>query len=220
MPPEQADTSRDGPQKRKVTLRQALWVLAAQAAVMVGLGLVLWDIANRPIAEFVTLSGKEALHGLLFGAVLIAVGWTSFRAFPRASEALVRMQAQTYEFLGPKLGWPAIVLISLCAGIGEEALFRGGLQTWLGDFIGPVAAIGISSAVFGAIHFGKPAITALLLGVGVIFGSMYWATGSLLTVMIGHATYDIWALRYLHQEFLRLGLVGKAPPLANPAPES
>ena len=130
------------------------------------------------------------------------------------------MQAETYAFLGPKLGMPAIVFISLCAGVGEEALFRGGLQTFLGDYLGAPLAIVLSSAVFAAIHLGKPVITLLLLVVGLIFGTVFWLTGSLLAVTIGHALYDIWALRYLHCEFLRLGLVGEPAPLANGANES
>ena len=48
-----------------------------------------------------------------------------------------------------------------------------------------------------------------------------WLTDSLLRVMITHTLYDIWALRYLHREFVRLGLVGEhVAPLANRAPES
>ena len=55
--------------------------------------------------------------------------------------------------------------------------------------------------------------------VGATFGAVYWLTGSLLAVMIGHALYDIWALKYLHGEFVRLGLVCDAEaPLANSAP--
>ena len=48
-------------------------------------------------------------------------------------------------------------------------------------------------------------IGAIILVVGVIMGLVYWWTGSLLTVMIGHALYDVWALRRLHLEFIRLG---------------
>lgn len=209
------------PPKRENTLGRALVLLAFQAIGMIALGGWLWRLSGRDQASFVTVSLAEVPPGLALGGVLIAVALALFRGLPRISETLVRMQADTYAFLGPKLGMSAIVFIALCAGAGEEALFRGGLQTFLGDFLGAPPAILLSSAVFAVIHLGKPVITALLLTVGAIFGVVYWLTGSLLAVMIGHALYDIWALRYLHREFVRLGLVGeREQPLANPAPES
>lgn len=206
--------------KREISLGKAMVLLGFQAIGMIALGQWLWSLSGREKAGFVSVSMTEVLQGLALGAALIALAFTMFRGLPRISEALVRMQAETYAFLGPKLGMPAIVFISLCAGVGEEALFRGGLQTFLGDYLGAPLAIVLSSAVFAAIHLGKPVITLLLLVVGLIFGTAFWLTGSLLAVMIGHALYDIWALRYLHCEFLRLGLVGEPAPLANGANES
>lgn len=206
--------------KPEISLGKALVLLGFQAIGMIALGQWLWSLSGREKAGFVSVSMTEVLQGLALGAALIALAFAMFRGLPRIAEALVRMQAETYAFLGPKLGMPAIVFISLCAGVGEEALFRGGLQTFLGDYLGAPLAIVLSSAVFAAIHLGKPVITLLLLVVGLIFGTGFWLTGSLLAVMIGHALYDIWALRYLHCEFLRLGLVGEPAPLANGANES
>ena len=200
-----------------ITLGKAMGLLGFQAIGMIAIGTWLWDWSGREAERFVSLSAPEVLQGFALGLGLIALAFAIFRGLPRLSETLVRMQAETYAFLGPKLGMPAIVFISLCAGVGEEALFRGGLQTLLGDELGAPLAILLSSAVFAAIHLGKPVITALLLVVGAIFGVVYWLTGSLLAVMIGHTLYDIWALRYLHREFVRLGLVGDEPALANPA---
>ena len=203
--------------KPPITLGKAMMLLAFQAIGMVAIGGLLWHWSGRADADFVTLSTVQMLQGLALGLALVALAFALFRGFPRGSEKLVRMQARTYGFLGPKLGLPAFVFISLCAGVGEEALFRGGLQTFLGDHVGVPAAIALSSAVFAMIHLGKPVITALLLAVGAIFGTVYALTGSLLAVMVGHALYDVWALRYLHNEFVRLGLVGgDAPRLANP----
>lgn len=218
MGPEPSDESRSPAAERVIPLGQVLVLLGLQAIAMVAIGALMWIWSGREKADFVAFSAREAAQGVLLSAVLVALAYGFFRAAPRVSETLVRMQARTYGFLGPRLGWPAIVFISLCAGVGEEALFRGGLQTFLGDHVGAPAAIALSSAVFAAIHLGKPGITALLFLVGAIFGIVYWLTGSLLIVMIGHALYDIWALRYLHREFVRLGLVGnEAPPLANSA---
>lgn len=207
--------------KREVTLGKAMVLLAFQAIGMVAIGRLLWVWSDRAASRFVTIGLGEIIQGLALGMALIGLAFTLFRSFPRVSDRLVRMQAETYAFLGPRLGLTAIVFISLCAGVGEEALFRGGLQTYLGDHVGAPAAIALSSAMFAAIHLGKPAITALLFVVGAIFGAVFWLTESLFAVMIGHTLYDVWALRYLHREFVRLGLVGaEDAPLANPVGES
>lgn len=199
-----------------VPLPKVLVLLALQAIGMVALGRALWLWSDRSPADFVTFSFYEVALGSGLALASIGLGVIIFRAFPRYAETLVRMQGETYRFLGPRLGWPAIIFISLYAGIGEEALFRGGLQTFLGDHVGPLAAIALSSAVFAVIHLGKPVITLLLFIVGVIFGVVFWLSESLLAAMIGHAFYDVWALRYLHREFLRLGLiVPEEQPLAN-----
>ena len=155
--------------------------------------------------------------GFGFGALLILTAAMVFRGFKGLSDQLVRLQSETYRFLGGDLGWPAIVAISLIAGISEEVSLRGGLQTLLGDHVGAPAAIVIASALFAALHLTKPLITMLLFGIGLIFGAVYWYTGSLLGVIIAHVLYDIWALRYLTREMHRLGLFDEPAPLANSA---
>jgi membrane protease YdiL (CAAX protease family) len=216
---EARDTDEPVPQ-RTITLGKAVVLLACQSGVMIAMGMLLWHLSGRDAAAFVTVSAAQAIQGLALGLALIALAFALFRGLPRVGETLVRMQAETYAFLGPRLGLGAIGFISLCAGVGEEALFRAGMQTFLGDHVGAPVAIALSSAVFAAIHLGKPVITLLLFVVGAIFGTVYWLTGSLLAAMIGHTLYDIWALKYLHGEFVRLGLLDEKPPppLANPVP--
>lgn len=206
--------------KEDLPLGKVVALLAVQTVVLVVVGMALWHLSGRELSQFLRPSITGGLQGIALGGSLILVAWTVFTRFPRLAEKLIRLQAGTYGFLGPRLPLWSVVAISLGAGIGEEALFRAGLQVWLGDHIGVPAAIAISSGVFAAFHLGKPVITVLLMLIGAVFGVVYWLTDSLFAVMIGHVLYDIWALRWLHREFLRLGIVGDMPPaLANPAPE-
>lgn len=202
-----------------ITPRGAIVLLAMQGLLFTAAGVGLWHLSGRIVGGFVSFSFAEAGMGVAFGAILILTAAALFRRFPRASEHLVRLQSDTYRFLGPNLGWPAVVFISLVAGVSEEAALRGGLQTLLGDHVGADAAIVFASALFAALHLAKPLITALLFVIGLVFGLVYWQTGSLLAVIIAHVLYDIWALRYLNREMHRLGLFEEteAPPLANPA---
>lgn len=179
--------------------------LTAQALVFVVAGAAMWVFAGNDLAEFVDLGWLPVGQGVLLGLALIAVVGATFKAFPRFLEHTVHLQSKMAVLFREQTGWREYVVIALCAGIGEEAIFRGGLMTLLDGYTGPAAAIFLSSLVFALFHLAKPLIGAIILVVGVIMGLVYWWTGSLLTVMIGHALYDVWALRRLHLEFIRLG---------------
>ena len=188
--------------------------LGLQAAVFSAAGAAMWYASGRSLHSFVDWSWASVAGGLMFGAALIAFAAAVFKLFPGFLETTTRLQAKMAGLFAAEVNWRAIVFISLCAGVGEEAFFRGGLQTWLGDHIGPGWAILVSSAGFALIHMAKPLIGALLFVIGLIFGVVYWWTGSLLTVVIAHTIYDIWALRVLHRELARLGLLAREEPSA------
>ena len=194
-----ADAPRDLPMGRVAI------GLGLQAVLMIAAGVAMWLYSGRDASSFIDLGWRSALQGLAFGGALIAAAATIFRLFPAVLEKTTRMQAKMAMLFTREPNMPMFVWIALCAGIGEEAAFRAGLMTLTADAGGIAAGIVISAAAFALIHLAQPLITAVSLVIGVIVGVVYWWTGSLLTVMIGHAVYDVWALRMLHSELLRLG---------------
>ncbi len=144
------------------------------------------------------------MQGLLLAGVLTAIGVAAFKGWPDRTDWLIRAQAPGFAFVKKPMGMTAIVWISVCAGVGEELLFRAGLQTLLADHLGTVAAIAISSALFAVLHLAKPLVGLLLFAIGVALGVVYAATGSLLAVAIGHAIYDIFALSYVQKRLHEL----------------
>lgn len=203
--------------KRQLKPAAIAALVVTQNLVFAGLGLLAWYWSGRPLDAMVELSGSGIATGVALGVALAGIALAIFQAFPRLGDRLVELQIDTYRFLGRDLRWTAIIVIALAAGFGEEMLLRGGLQTLLGDHVGPVLAILIASAVFAAIHLAKPVITALLFVIGILFGTVYALTGSLIAVMIAHALYDVWALRYLHNEFVRLGVFDPVDPRGSDA---
>lgn len=192
---------------RELTGRQVLLAITFQAVLFTALGVGIWHFTDRPIDRFLIPQWQSVLRGFALGGAFTAVAATAFYGFPRFSEKMVRLQSETYRFLGGRLSFAAFVWISICAGVSEEALFRAGLQTLLTDYLGAFAGILLSSIVFALIHLSKPIITALLVGISIVFGVIYWLTNDLLLVMIGHAVYDVFALAYLQREMRRLGLL-------------
>ena len=99
-------------------------------------------------------------------------------------------------------GWSLVQLavISLLAGICEEALFRGALQSGLARFVGTVPALLIASVVFGLAHpISKEYIVSAGI-IGVFLGGLFIVTENLLAPIIAHALYDFCALTW----FLRI----------------
>lgn len=70
------------------------------------------------------------------------------------------------------------VTIAILAPAVEELLFRGLLQKSLSKHLPIAAAIGISAAIFGAMHLDLYAFPALFV-MGAVFGYIYYRTGSL-----------------------------------------
>ena len=181
-----------------------LLLLTGQTLLFAAIGLGLWIVSGRPARSFVTFGADELAAGALLAGVLVALAAAVYYGLPKVSEYLVRTHAKNFAFLEKPLPFPGIVWMSLGAGIGEEALFRGGVQTLAADYVGMPLAIAFAAALFAVVHFARPLIAAIIFTVGVVFGCVFWITGSLLTVMVAHALYDVFALWYVQKELHRL----------------
>lgn len=79
-----------------------------------------------------------------------------------------------------------LLSIALLAPILEEMLFRGSIEGYLlKAWKSPWGAIIVSSLVFGVVHMNPAQIPFAFL-LGVMFGWLYYRTGSLLPGIIGH----------------------------------
>jgi membrane protease YdiL (CAAX protease family) len=81
--------------------------------------------------------------------------------------------------------------VSATAGVCEELLFRGFLIWYLSAWMGPLAAVIVSSIIFGFAHiylgYKQVPITGL---VGLIMAGLVFASGSLVPAIILHAAVD------------------------------
>jgi membrane protease YdiL (CAAX protease family) len=90
-----------------------------------------------------------------------------------------------------------LALISLFAGLGEEALFRGVLQAGLETRFSLGPALVAASAAFGVVHLLTPAYAALAGLVGCYLGILFAVFDNLLVPLVAHALYDFVALSVL-----------------------
>lgn len=78
-----------------------------------------------------------------------------------------------------------VITIALVAPLLEEVLFRGAIQGYMMRRYNPWTAIVCASLIFGIIHM-NPVQTVYAALIGGIFGWIYYRTGSLLSVIVGH----------------------------------
>ena len=84
--------------------------------------------------------------------------------------------------------------LAVLAPLLEEVLFRGAIQGALMRFFGrPWPAIIIGALVFGIIHWNPVQIVYATL-FGVVLGWIYYRTGSLMSVIVGHVLNNTFAV--------------------------
>ncbi|HET6430769.1 type II CAAX endopeptidase family protein [Dyella sp.] len=158
----------------------------ALPALLAYLVLVL-AIERRAPAELSlrTLLPKAAL-GLLGGLVL----------FSTVVAVLWLLGVYHVTGLQPDAPWlPALLVVGLGAGIGEEIISRGVLFRITEEGLGTWPALAVSAAFFGAAHIANPGATvwssaAIAIEAGLLFGMLYHVTRSLPLCMGVHAAWN------------------------------
>ncbi|MAI71567.1 MAG: CPBP family intramembrane metalloprotease [Rhodopirellula sp.] len=190
----------------QVFLSAALFELAL-AALALFLGWVIGPSARETIPELsidelwpilisILIGCVAAAPILLFVEIIRRIPWEPIRELERLTDdGMLRSLLQLRPL--------ELIMVSLCAGIGEELLFRGWLMYWLANLIGLAEfsggatsslAMGIalvtSSLVFGFFHPITKLYIILAALMGLYFGGLLLYTGNLLVPIAAHATYD------------------------------
>ena len=168
------------------------------AVVAVAIG---WLVGFSPIAKL-RLTGDDWWRTLLYGVLatlpmfvaLFCVQRLPLRTFVNLRDAAQRI---IHLLLG-RCSVPELALISLCAGIGEEVLFRGLLQDGIAHAMGPTAGpwLGLvaASVVFGLAHAMTRSYAILATLAGAYLGGLLMLTDNLMVPILAHAVYDFGAL--------------------------
>jgi uncharacterized protein len=99
--------------------------------------------------------------------------------------------------LGPLLAGRSLLqlgLLAFLAGVAEEVLFRGVMQTALDRALREPIAVLVAGAIFGLAHFVTSTYALLAALVGVYLGGVFLVSGNLLAPILAHALYDFVAL--------------------------
>jgi membrane protease YdiL (CAAX protease family) len=172
-----------------------LAALAEGGLVVVALALGAWLGA----APFAALAWSWRGLGWGFAAtvpLLLGLGWC-LRTRPSPVARTVRLVEERIAPLFAGSTPAELALVAVLAGLGEEALFRGVVQTALASRLPGWSAVAITAAGFGLAHCLTPAYAVLAGIVGAYLGWALLASGNLLVPIVAHALYDFLALLML-----------------------
>lgn len=139
--------------------------------------------------------GIQILIGIAGGGGMMLLAF-----FMSKWEYLNEVQSKfTIQLGGYQLTLQEIVFLSFCAGFGEEILFRGMLQPWMGIFFTAFLFIALHGyiSVKSSAHlvFGL-ALWSMGIGLGIL-----GAYSGLISAAIAHMIYDIYAFLNIQREF-------------------
>jgi hypothetical protein len=179
------DSSDDRGKFARVTAGMAITTVAA-----FGLGML---FGVNPVGAL-RVEGASVLIGL--GAVAPLAIFLEWFMRARDVRLVAFRDSQVGFFAGVGFEFTSlrIAILSLGAGISEELMFRGVLQSWADIHLHAALAIALPNILFGALH-SRTALYALIAGaVGIYLGAIFWWTNNLIAPIVAHAAYDAYAL--------------------------
>jgi membrane protease YdiL (CAAX protease family) len=97
----------------------------------------------------------------------------------------------------------AVVVMALIPALGEEVLFRGGLQNFLTRGTkNPWASIIIVSIIFSLMHSSFYGFFSRV-GLGIVLGAIYYYSGTIWWSIIAHFLYNAFLVTMLHVYAMR-----------------
>lgn len=190
--------------------RRAFILTAGIGAMLIPAAAAIAAALSIDLAPQFGLGVVSIVCGLLATAPLVALlawfmktGWRPLADF-RAS------QLQFFSEIGFELTPRRGAVLALIAGVSEELMFRGVLQTAADRQWPLAAAIFFPSILFGILH-ARTVLYAIVAGfVSAYLGILFWMTQSLLAPMITHALYDFIALCWTWRAIGKAGLAAQS----------
>jgi membrane protease YdiL (CAAX protease family) len=162
---------------------------------------VAWALGRSPFTTEPGLTALGALGApeLVRHGASIAAGVLIAAVTVRATRSLVKRWSWVralHADLRPSIhdaGDATLVVLGIASAVGEELFFRG--------LLAPALGVVLSSLAFGMLHQLRGRAGWVWTGwatlMGLVFGALFLATGSLLGPLVAHAAINVANLRFL-----------------------
>lgn len=177
--------------------RLAVVVEGALGLAAVGLA----TLFGVPLREQFVATPAGLVTGALLGVAatlpMLAVFWWMLDARWTPLVELRRIVTQMVRELFPRASIVELAIVAVLAGVSEELLFRGVLQSLVGRWTTPLVGLAVASLVFGGLHAISRIYFILATLIGVYLGWLLLRFDSLMVPIVAHGLYDFVALVYL-----------------------
>ena len=165
------------------TLGETTITTTGIAMILSGIAMI-WHLIHFKYVKFNLKSFGEVPGKTIWLSIPLIVAGMFF--INLCSEFLGLPDLMQDTFLAMSRNIFGIISITIMAPLVEELLFRGAIQGYmLRKGMKPLHAILIASAIFGIIHM-NPIQIPFAFAIGIIFGWLYYRTGSVVPGIIGH----------------------------------
>jgi membrane protease YdiL (CAAX protease family) len=124
---------------------------------------------------------------LLYGLFLL--GYDATKSSPIFSQGV----NQVYALRSSEPNWLIALLLIFPIGLGEEFYWRGLIQRIFTEKAGSYRGLGLASVAYALVHLptlNPPLILTALIG-GLVWGSLYKFTKSLVPGIVSHILWDL-----------------------------
>ncbi|MEX2091273.1 MAG: CPBP family intramembrane glutamic endopeptidase [Pirellulales bacterium] len=177
--------------------RLAVVVEGALGLAAIGLA----TLFGVPLREQFAATPAGLVTGALLGVAatlpMLAIFWWMLDARWTPLVELRRMVTQMVRELFPHASVVELAIVAVLAGVSEELLFRGALQTCVGKWTTPLVGLVVAGLVFGALHAVSRLYFVLATLIGVYLGWLLLQFDDLMVPIVAHGLYDFVALMYL-----------------------
>jgi membrane protease YdiL (CAAX protease family) len=164
------------------------WVmLAASTFILLSIA-VLVSRDRLPLGASVAL----ALYGLATAVMLYGLFYFGYQV-TKSNPIFSQGVSQIYGLKSNEPRWLIAALLIFPIGPGEELYWRGLIQRAFTEKKGPYAGLGIASLAYALVHLptlNPPLIMTALIG-GLVWGSLYKHTHSLVPGIVSHVLWDL-----------------------------
>jgi uncharacterized protein len=176
-------------------------IMKLSLATLIGMPLiaVIIDFFSERVNLQNTLMGVEPFWKQILVGISLGISSAAVAHFVLSMPFMRTVSAKYVNMFSQfKLGWNEILFVSFCAGMGEEILFRGAIQPFIG--------IILTSIVFVAIHgYLNPKewrISVYGIALTGVICALGYATAhiGILSAIIAHFMIDVWLLHLLQRE--------------------
>ena len=151
-----------------------------------------WDMKTSLTVAKQTVLGLLPMLGLL-----VSIEWLPFKPLVELRQ-FGRTQL-TPLFKDVPIG--GLLVIGLMAGLGEELLFRGLIQTAFSHWMPVWLAIILVGILFGVMHYVTVAYAVIAGLMGCYLGWLFLVSENIWVPILAHGIYDVVAFLYLRFQF-------------------